>query len=169
MPRIQAGLLPWFLCSSMLVGGCAPQPAKHHQNQEALSGAHAQQATLQNLSMLYQTGRAHQQAGDFSEAIQTYAKLLTIDPTFVEAHNGLGVVYAQMGDHELAVRHLTTAVGLAPLATHLHNNLGYAHLLQGNLADAEYALQQSLQIDPENAQARANLMTVRQRMRATGE
>lgn len=169
MHRFKTGKLLWLCCGILLVSGCAMQSAKNHLAQNALSESRTQQTTLQDLAMLYQTGRKHQQAGDFSEAIAGYEKVLAIDPAYVEAHNGLGVVHAQMDNHQLAVRHLTAAIKLAPLASHLHNNLGYAHLLQGNLADAEHGFQQALQLDPENEQARTNLMTVRQRMRATGE
>ncbi|MGG7054687.1 tetratricopeptide repeat protein [Nitrosomonas sp. ANs5] len=169
MHRYKTGKLLGLCCALLLISGCATQSTKNRLAQNTLSESRTQQATLQDLAKLYQAGRQHQQAGDFPAAIAAYEKILAIDPAYVEAHNGLGVVHAQMDNPQLAVRHLTTAIELAPLASHLHNNLGYAYLLQGNLADAERGFQQALQLDPENEQARANLMTVRQRLRATGE
>lgn len=155
-------------CCLLLAGGCATESVRTSEVANNPAEIRAQQARLQELDKYYRAGRQYQDAGDFPPAISAYEKVLAIDPDFAEAHNGLGVVLALSGNHEPAIRHLTTAAGLAPLASHIQNNLGYACLLQGNLVDAERAFQQSLQLDPENVQARTNLMTVRQRMRATG-
>jgi len=169
MYRFNCKQLVWLLSCMLMLSGCATQSTKNGMSKTTLEEKRAQQTTLQDLAKLYQTGRQHQLAGNSSEAIAAFEKILAIDPDFVEAHNGLGVEHAQAGNYELALQHLKKAVELAPFATHLHNNLGYAYLLQEKLAEAENALQQSLQLDPENEQARANLVTVRQRMRATGE
>jgi Flp pilus assembly protein TadD len=169
MYRFNCKQFLWLLGSLLILSGCATHSTKNGLSKTALADARAQQATLQNLAKLYQTGRQHQLAGNSSEAIAAFEKILAIDPDFVEAHNGLGVEHAQAGNYELALQHLNKAVQLAPFATHLHNNLGYTYMLQGKLIDAESALQQSLHLDPENEQARTNLMTVRQRQRVTGE
>lgn len=160
----------WFgLCCCLLIAsGCATQSARMDEVANSPAEIRAQQARLQELDKYYRAGRQYQDAGDFPSAISSYEKALAINPDFAEAHNGLGVILALSGNHESAISHLTTAAGLAPLASHIQNNLGYACLLQGNLSDAERAFQQSLQLDPENDQARTNLITVRQRMRATG-
>lgn len=169
MYRFNCKKTAWLLSGLLILSGCATQSAKNKPSKATFEDARAQQAAVQDLAKLYQTGRQHQLAGNYSEAIAVFEAILGINPDFVEAHNGLGVEYARAENYELALRHLEKAVELAPFAAHLHNNLGYAYLLQGRLAEAENALQQSLQLDPENKQVKANLVTVRQRMRATGE
>ncbi len=113
---------------------------------------------------MYRLGRYHQGNMKYTEAIAAYEKALVADPAFVEAHNGLGVVYSLLGRHDLALVHLAKAIELAPRAVHLHNNLGYAYLIQGRDGEAAGAFEQALRLDPANRKALDNLAIAYERV-----
>lgn len=113
---------------------------------------------------MYRLGRYYQGKINYAEAIAAYEKALVADPAFVEAHNGLGVVYSLQGRHELAMLHLAKAIELAPNAVHLRNNLGYAYLIQGRDGEAAAAFEQALRLDPANRKAMANLAIAYERV-----
>jgi tetratricopeptide (TPR) repeat protein len=110
-----------------------------------------------NPNTLYQMGRYYQGRDKFDLAIDAYLKALTIDATFVEASNGLGVIYAQQRQFDKAIETLKSAVAKAPNASHILNNLGYTYYLKGSLSDAIATFTQVLNIDPTNQHAINNL------------
>ncbi|MCX7187347.1 MAG: tetratricopeptide repeat protein [Methylophilales bacterium] len=110
-----------------------------------------------NPNTLYQMGRYYQGRDKFDLAIDAYLKALNIDATFVEASNGLGVIYAQQRQFDKAIETLKSAVAKAPNASHILNNLGYTYYLKGSLSDAIATFTQVLNIDPTNQHAINNL------------
>lgn len=113
---------------------------------------------------LYLLGRYHHRKTSYANAIATYQRALAVNPDYVEAHNGLGVVYASQGQHALALEHFQKAIELTPAATYLYNNLGYAYLIQEHYSEAAAAFQEALHYDPHNQKASRNLATTRKRM-----
>ncbi len=113
---------------------------------------------------LYHLGRYHHRKASYADAIAAYQKALAANPDYVEAHNGLGVIYSSQGQYPLALEHFQKAIELTPTATYLHNNLGYAYLLQGQNSEAAAAFQEALHFDPHNHKARRNLAAAHNRM-----
>lgn len=157
----------WVLVCVFFLGGCALPPGKDKPGLNAGAKPDAQH-TIIDAGRMYQSGRSHQEQNNYSQALAAYKKTLAVDPDYVEAHNGLGVVYSLQGQHELALQHLQMAISLAPMASHLHNNLGYAYLLQGRASEAANAFEQSLRLDPKNQEARSNLAVAYERMGCIG-
>lgn len=113
---------------------------------------------------LYHLGRYHHRRTSYANAIAAYQKALAINPDYVEAHNGLGVIYSTQGQYALALEHFKKAIELTPAATYLYNNLGYVHLLQGQNSEAVMSFEEALRYDPHNQKASRNLATAHKRM-----
>jgi Tfp pilus assembly protein PilF len=110
-----------------------------------------------NPSAMYKLGRYYQGQQRDNLAIESYQKAIAADHRFVEAHNGLGVIYAKKGQYQEAAKAFKTALKYAPDAAHLYSNMGYAYYLQGQYAEAVLALKQATTLDPSNHKALNNL------------
>lgn len=159
-------LLSLTACFLFLVG-CATQSANNLLTQSDTLGAKKQNGS--DMVKLYLQGKKHQENAQYADAVLAYESILAKDPDFVEAHNGLGVIYSVQEKFELALQHLQTAVKLAPFATHLHNNLGYTYFLLGQDEKAIKAFEQSLYLDPDNERAQFNLSVAYQKLSKSGE
>ena len=105
----------------------------------------------------YQTGRYYQGQNRYDQAIEAYQKALAIDDKFVEARNGLGVIFSRQGKYNEAIETFKLAIQQSPNAAHLYSNMGYAYYLQGQYAGAVAALVQATSLDPKNQHALNNL------------
>ncbi len=105
----------------------------------------------------YQTGRYYQGQNRYDQAIEAYQKALAIDNKFVEARNGLGVIFSRQVKYNEAIEAFKLAIQQSPNATHLYSNMGYAYYLQGQYADAVATLVQATSLDPKNQHALNNL------------
>lgn len=113
--------------------------------------------TSANPSAMYKLGRYYQGQQRDDLAIESYKKAITADHSYVEAHNGLGVIYARKGKYQAAAEAFKTALNYAPGAAHLYSNMGYAYYLQGQYTEAVSALKQATILDPSNHKALNNL------------
>ncbi len=156
--------LAWALsCLSILTGCSSLYSNKEYsalQIKPVMNVRHAD-TSVENL---YHMGRYHHRKTSYTKAIEFYQKVLAINPDYVEAHNGLGVIYSTQGQHQLALEHFQKAIRIAPSATYLYNNLGYAHLIQGQNSEAVAAFQEAINFDPDNHKARQNLAMAQKRM-----
>jgi len=114
--------------------------------------------------IMYLLGRYYQGKIQYGKAIEAYHKAIALNPSYVEVHNGLAVIYAIQGNFDLSFQHFSKALKIEPRSSYLHNNLGYAYLIQGNEYEAAEAFKMALQIDPKNEQARTNLVTASNRI-----
>ena len=99
----------------------------------------------------------YQQRGQHREAIAEFKKVLTIDPKYVKAYNGLGVSYDLLGEFSNAITSYEAALALDPGQAYLHNNLGYSYILQGNPARAISAFQKAISLNPQEPRFHNNL------------
>ncbi|WP_305630041.1 LytR C-terminal domain-containing protein [Methylotenera sp.] len=113
--------------------------------------------TSANPDAMYQLGRYYQGQQRDNLAIESYQKAIAADHRYVEAHNGLGVIYARQGKYQEAAEAFKTALNYAPGAAHLYSNMGYTYYLQGQYAEAVVALKQATTLDPSNHKALNNL------------
>lgn len=103
--------------------------------------------------------------GRMDEAIAAYRTGLTINPNDATARAHLAEVLAGRDRFAEAEAEYRNAIALAPHAD-LFNSLGIVLAEQGRLPEAVAAFRQALSIDPNHADARANLETALQ-LRAT--
>jgi protein O-GlcNAc transferase len=114
-------------------------------------------------------GRCHKAAGRLDEAMEAYRAAVNLDPMLAEAHVSLGIALKARGQLSDAIACYRRALAINPKLAAAHANLGNALVLQAELAggaiagdaasaDAAAAEAQRLavELDPQNAQARAN-------------
>jgi len=90
-------------------------------------------------------------------AIDDFKRLLSIDPGFVKAYNGIGISCDCMGDYTSAIQAYQTALKINPDLAYIHNNLGYARLLSGDLNGAIETFREAIRLDTSNPKYHNNL------------
>lgn len=114
------------------------------------------------LQALAQQGLAHQKAGRFAEAAQSYAALLARAPDVWAACYNLGFVYQHLGRQADAASMYARAVHINPSFAEGYNNLGNALRILGNTGAAIEAYRKALEINPALTQASYNLANMLQ-------
>jgi tetratricopeptide (TPR) repeat protein len=76
-------------------------------------------------SLLEALARAQYDAGRYREAVDSFSRLIAVNPTDDYAQFGLGLAASRAGDLELAAEHLALAAAMRPDLTH------YARALRG--------------------------------------
>ncbi|ACT48297.1 Tetratricopeptide TPR_2 repeat protein [Methylotenera mobilis JLW8] len=149
-------ILPMACCVAIL-SACA----SNQQVSEAPSWAISPNVKTSNAqasaNAMYKLGRYYQGQRRDELAIEAYQKSIYADASFVEAYNGLGVIYAKHGKYQKAIEAFKSALNYAPAAAHLYSNMGYAYYLQGQYAEAVATLKQATTLDPTNLRALNNL------------
>jgi tetratricopeptide (TPR) repeat protein len=95
--------------------------------------------------------------GNLSAAIIQYQKAVSVNHSFVDAYNRLGILLGRLGRHPESEDALKRAVELAPERAFLRNNLGYEYALQNRWAEAERQFREALRLAPGLARAQINL------------
>ena len=150
-------------CISALTGCASYFSGKEFSAYEVRPVTNIQQAES-SAENFYHIGEYYQRKKQWLNALEAYQKALLLQAEYVEAHNGLGIVYATLGQYELAIDHFKKAIVLDTSKSYLHNNLGYAYFLQGTYHEAELSIQTALSNDPLNVKARKNLTLVYKKM-----
>ena len=107
-------------------------------------------------AQLLQQGLDHHRAGRLQQAEVIYRQILQQKPDEPEALNLLGVIALQVGRPEAALPLLARSAQVAP-GYGTFNNMGEALRYLGRLDEAIAAYRQSLQLNPNNVDAVANM------------
>ena len=150
-------------CISALTGCASYFSGKEFSAYEVRPVTNIQQSES-SAENLYHIGEYYQRKKQWLKALEAYQKALSLQTDYIEAHNGLGIVYATLGQYELAIDHFNKAIALDSSKSYLHNNLGYAYFLQGTYHEAELSFQAALFNDPHNGKAKKNLTLVNNKM-----
>jgi Tfp pilus assembly protein PilF len=94
---------------------------------------------------------------EFLKAIQSYQKVIELDPTYIEAYNNLGIIYQEIGDFDRAFRAYQKSIEINPQYEKGHNNLGILFYLKGRNKEALEAFQKALAINSNNIESHINL------------
>jgi Flp pilus assembly protein TadD len=97
------------------------------------------------------------QQRNYSKAIQSYQKVIKLDPTYVEAYNNLGITYQELGDFDKAFEAYQKSVEINPQYEKGYNNLGILYYLQGHHEEALEAFKKALAINPNSIESHVNL------------
>jgi len=146
------------ICGLFSMVGCASTSDQADWHVEPFYGVNHSSETPEQL---YRLGQYYKARVRYDEAIAAYKAALERDPSFAEAHSGLGVVYARQGRYEQAIREFQDAIAIAPRSAYLYNNLGYAYLLQGSNERATKALEEARRLDSRNKKVQRNLTLAR--------
>lgn len=143
-----------------LATGCAnlAAPADPHAHAPKIKPLYRVQQPVGTAAGQYAVGRIDLGEGRHEAAIRRFKAALQLDPTFVEAHNGLGVAYGQIGRFAEAAEAFRAALASGPAQAHVMNNLGFAQFKAGQLDEAWISLRRAYDLDPQNAKTRENLV-----------
>lgn len=155
-------------CAVALITGCAQTGMQADSGQAGATKAGALRAKVEPVYRVqqpvgtaagqYAVGRIDLGEGRHEAAIRRFKAALQLDPTFVEAHNGLGVAYGQIGRFAEAADAFRAALASGPAQAHVMNNLGFAQFKAGQLDEAWISLRRAYDLDPQNAKTRENLV-----------
>ena len=112
------GVYEWYQRGMQLLGDGHPDAAA-----TLLERANA--AEPGSRSVLEALARAQYDAGRYRAAMDSFTRLITVNPTDDYAQFGLGLSASKAGELELAAEHLALAVAMRPDLTH------YARALRG--------------------------------------
>lgn len=116
-------------------------------------------APASDFQMLFEKGRACEQAADWACAEASYRACLELQPAAAEALSNLGVVLAHQGKFDAAIAAYVRTLRLRPSLTPVRVNLGLAYYKTGRLAAAIREFRLYLAKDPGNRQTRQLLAT----------
>lgn len=97
---------------------------------------------------------------DDIRAMQLYQKALSIDSSYFEPYNNLGILLNQYGQSAQAVPLYYKALQLKPGHSDTYNNLATAQQALGNYEEALKYFRKSLELDPGNPSPHNNLGTL---------
>ena len=92
------------------------------QTQAASLSGVSQEEALAELE--YERGNFLMVLGKIEEAIKAYSDVIELNPSYSEAYNNRGVVYANKGEYNLAIKDFNTALQLNPNDFFAYNNRG---------------------------------------------
>ncbi len=93
-----------------------------------------------------------QKAGDFKSAIESFRRVLRLNPNHIEGAFRIGSLFLQQGDADWALKWLNHALVLAPEWGVLLNNIGKAHHLKGDDKQALTYFKKAAQLSPDLAE-----------------
>jgi Flp pilus assembly protein TadD len=108
----------WYQRGLQLLG-------ERHPDAAATLLARAAEAEPGSRSILEALARAQYDAGRYAEAIDSFTRLIAVNPSDDYAHFGLGLAASRAGQLELAAEHLALAAAMRPDQRH------YAQALRG--------------------------------------
>jgi tetratricopeptide (TPR) repeat protein len=97
------------------------------------------------------------QQGQLDQAKDLIENQLKVDPSSVEAHNLLGIVYTNEKDFSHAEEAFQQALRVEPSSKKTHNNLGNVYVAEQKFDAAEKEFTSVLKNDPTNRDANYNL------------
>jgi tetratricopeptide (TPR) repeat protein len=110
-----------------------------------------------NWPALFESAVTHQNAGQLTEALVIYKRILTIEPNLPGVHSNLGNILNSMGRFSEAEEAFRNAILLKPDFAAAHSNLGNSLKDLGRLQEAEAAHRQAIALEPDLPEAHSNL------------
>ena len=93
-------------------------------------------------------GKQYIENEKFSEAIEQFAEVIEVAPTFAEGYNQRAIAYFVIGEWEKAIEDCQQTVKLNPYHFGAYAGMGHAYLRLGEVGEAIEAYQQALNINP---------------------
>jgi tetratricopeptide (TPR) repeat protein len=112
---------------------------------------------VHNVSALFAKGNACMARGAYTEAIDCFQELLTLEPDHFTAYNNLGAALCKLGRYKEAEEYFRRAIALKPGYPDGHCNLGTVLRWRGNVVESEPPLRHALRLKPTHIDAQLSL------------
>jgi tetratricopeptide (TPR) repeat protein len=109
------------------------------------------------VALLAYTAILHDRARDWRDAETLYTQTLEHSPGSARVRLNLGNLLLERGETERALAEFAAGLAVAPRDPDLLTNAGVAAMRLGRFVDAERALQQVVELEPDRSQAWSNL------------
>ena len=104
----------------------------------------------------YLRGMAFEAKGMLDAASQDYSRAKTMEPSFVEAYVGLGVLLGKSGSFDKAMQLFDQAIAVDPNHPLAYGNRAFAHALAGRSERALRDFERAIRLDPTNPKLHFN-------------
>ncbi|MXV72970.1 tetratricopeptide repeat protein, partial [Candidatus Poribacteria bacterium] len=108
------------------------------------------------LELEYERGNFLMLLGEIEAAIKAYSDVIELNPSYSEAYNNRGVVYANKGEYDLAIKDFNTALELNPNDFFAYNNRGNAYGDMDKVSEAIADFNTAIKLRPDYANAYNN-------------
>lgn len=98
-----------------------------------------------------------ERAGDLQGAVVETKRVLDVDPTDVQAHINLIILYGKLGQTEESEAEFKQAVALNPNRADAYYNYGVLLVGSNRIPEAEQAFRRAIEINPHDAESHHNL------------
>ena len=135
--------------------------ATSNRQEEAIKELSAFVANKKTIPALMSLALLYQNKQDFSAAVTTYEKLLSVNPNFAPALNNLAFINAEyLGQIDQALALAKRASAAAPNDFHVTDTLGWISFKKGDLSEARRLLQESANKLPDVSEIQFHLGVV---------
>ncbi|UCF82893.1 MAG: tetratricopeptide repeat protein [Desulfobacteraceae bacterium] len=135
----------------------SPEEGNDLKNKELAEFVSSIRPHQRSLDSIYRLACYFQERKKHKLAVKEFRKIISIDPTFAKAYNGMGISYDSLGEFPRAVQSYEMALALNPDLDYAQNNLGYSYLLRGDLDSAIEAFQKAITLNNHNRRYHNNL------------
>ena len=101
----------------------------------------------------FRSGVKARQQGQYSEAIQDFAKTIGLNPDDAEAYYFRGFTYYNQGEHDHAIKDFTKAIELNPNDAEAYHFRGFIHYSNGEYDHAIKDFTKAIELNPDYAEA----------------
>ncbi len=133
-----------------------PEPSRKSFALEK-EGDKSQSAQVADVLAYFNRGVHFSGTREVTQALQSYQKVIELDPAHVEAYNNLGILYQELGDLRRAQETYQKALEINPRYEKAQNNLGTLFYLAHRYEESIAALQKALVINPRYIESYCNL------------
>lgn len=119
----------------------------------ALTGSVCLSSQTASFEKLFNDGTQAMRSGDWTDAVASFARAVTIHPDSAEAHFNLGLAQLEQSHFQEAITALNAAIKLSPRLRGAHLFLGVARYRTNDYPAAISALRRETQIDATNGKA----------------
>lgn len=101
-----------------------------------------------NWSAMWYTGKIHQRSGDYSGALEWFARTDNLNPGQVDVMREASLCAMELGRSKEAISYASSALDVRPSDAGLQSNLALAFLLANRLDEAKQFIEKATAADP---------------------